>query len=186
LTLRTLSKPQVGHVTKKNVEHGTTRSDLAGGVSLGEVVQDFLERYRAREQAENVSAETVEKYENVLRQYSAWLEREGHPFDMASVGGKRGADLIRGYLNDYLKAERGMTGTSRATHWRCLRRFWKWAANESCDDEGEAKFWPYVRRAPVDFIKPDETPSDRPSDETMVPYSRDEAARMLAEIGPSN
>jgi integrase len=165
-----LSKPQADLVT-----------DLAATVTIHDTIRDFISDYRAKDAAD----QTRYRYAHYMEDFAAWLEREGHPVDMASLQGKRGFRYVQSYLA-YLRSGRAAAPGTVATAFRVIKTFWNWAVRESLDEDGEPGNPPYVRKAPTDFFTKSDRPKDVVADDIGEPFTDDEVKRILDAIGPPN
>jgi len=86
--------------------------------------------------AENASSNTLKSYSASLRQFAAYLEREGRPTTMVAIS----REDVEGFMSDLLDRQSPGTASNR---YRALHSFFRWAA-----EEGEVEQSPMVNTRP--------------------------------------
>jgi site-specific recombinase XerD len=107
-------------------------STKATGLPIEVVLEDFLDERRSKKR----SPRTLELYRQAVTRLAKWLEANGRGTTVDTVTRRD----VTGFMNA-LQGE--VSATTAALHFRSLRAFWNWVA-----EEGEVDTSPMVRMSP--------------------------------------
>lgn len=147
----------------------STKIEASPGVSLKSLVRGFVLTKRT----EGKSPRTVEYYQENLRRFLWYAERQGWSDDIRSLSEWRIRDFL-GYVgtetnrwglegNGSETSQRGASHSTLYHYWVVLSTFFNWLVREG-----------FVGESPVARIRP-----AKPKPKVVVPYSGDEVGRML-------